>query len=166
MTQDDINELSKYIGPREDEFFVGLEDYEQMVKDAEILFGTVVEENDRPIMILPDPIMNGLSSTLEGDTKEEPAYVNVETVEKVVRNPEEEIVGYVQVDFVEDSLAEHHQGEVIYDGLSELPEGPNQCLERVFIDDMSPSTPDKKITELTNGKDDVIREMFCPRPCH
>ena len=67
-----------------------------MVKDAEILFGTVVEENDRPIMILPDPVMNS-SSILEGDAKEEPEYVNIETVEKVgrKRNPEGEIVGYV-----------------------------------------------------------------------
>ena len=154
------------MGPRENDFLVSLEDYEQMVKDAEILFGTVIEENDRPIMILPDPVMNNLPSILEGNTKDEPEYVNVETVEKVERNPEEEIVGYLQVDFVDDALAEHHQGEVIYDGLSGLPEGPNQCLERVLIDEMSPATPDKKMTELTNGKDDVIREMLCPRPCH
>ena len=141
-----------------------------MVKDAEILFGTVVEENDRPIMILPDPVMNGLTSIVKEEMKEEQVpdeYVNVETVEKVGDKAEEEIVGYVQVDYADDSLAEHHQGEVIYDGLSELPEGPNQCLERVFINEMSPpATPDEEMTELTNGKDDVIREMFCPRPSH
>ena len=137
-----------------------------MVKDAEILFGTVVEENNRPVMILPDPVMNDLTSILEkgyGEYVKE--YVNLETVEKVAagsRNPDEEIVGYVQVNYVEDGLAEHHGGEVIYDGLSELPEGPNQRLERVFIDETPPATPDKKLTELLNGKNDVIKEMFCP----